>query len=450
VSALRERLGLPQVGTAWPFALAMAVDALGSGLFLPFSLLYFHFAAGLSLTQAGLGLTVAMLVAVPAPLLGGVLVDRTSPKAVTVAANAARLAGFLGYLFVHDLAGLIPAAVVVAVGDRLFWVAQPALVGELVGSGGRDRWFGLTVALRSAGLGIGSLLAGAAVSGLGVVGYRTLAVANACSFGLAAVSIASLRSRGPAARPLLPDAARPAGFTAVLADRPFCGVVASNLAFGIARTMIQVGIPLYAVQVLAAPAWLAGALYAVYTAILAVGQTSLVRRLERHRRTRALILAALLWATAFVLLAGAPLLPSRAMVAFLVGITVAYTVAVMLHAGAIDALVVEAAPDALVGRYVATFHLSWALANALAPALFTTLLAWQPRLPWLAQAALLLVALAGVRRVEPRLAAAAVRTQPARSSEPLARRLPQGEQPVAIDAEAARTDGVPADQQPAR
>jgi MFS family permease len=101
-----------------------------------------------------------------------------------------------------------------------------------------------------------------------------------------------------------------------------------------------------------------------------------------------------------------------------------YTVAVMLHAGAIDALVVEAAPDGLRGRYVATFHLSWALANALAPALFTTLLAWQPRLPWLAQAALLLVALAGVRRVEPRLATAAVRTRPARNSEPLAQPVP--------------------------
>ena len=63
-------------------------------------------------------------------------------------------------------------------------------------------------------------------------------------------------------------------------------------------------------------------------------------------------------------------------------------------------------------------------ANALAPALFTTLLAWQPQLPWLAQAALLLVALAGVRRVEPRLATAAVRTWPARASEHLAQPSP--------------------------
>jgi MFS family permease len=179
--------------------------------------------------------------------------------------------------------------------------------------------------------------------------------------------------------------------------------------FGIARTMILVGFPVYAIQVLGAPAWLAGVLYAVYTALLAVAQTSLVRRLEHHRRTRALMLSALLWAASFVLLAVSPLLPRQAIVAYLSAVTVLYTVAVMVHAGVIDALVIEAAPDTLRGRYVAAFNLSWAGANALAPGLFTTLLAWYVGLPWITLAALLLLALVGVRRAEPGLARQAVR-----------------------------------------
>jgi MFS family permease len=105
----------------------MIIDAVGSGLFLPFSLLYFHYAGGLSLTEAGLGLTVSMLIAVPTPLAAGVLVDRVGPKTVAVATNAARVAGFLGYLLVHDLTTLIAAALLISVSDRLFWVAQPAL-----------------------------------------------------------------------------------------------------------------------------------------------------------------------------------------------------------------------------------------------------------------------------------------------------------------------------------
>ena len=173
--------------------------------------------------------------------------------------------------------------------------------------------------------------------------------------------------------------------------------------------MILVGFPVYAIQVLGAPAWLIGLLYAAYTALLAVAQTSLVRRLERHRRTRALMFGALLWASSFVFLAVAPLLPREAIVAYLSAVLVPYTVAVMVHAGVIDALVVEAAPDTLRGRYVAAFHLSWAAANAVAPGLFTIMLAWYTGLPWIVLAALLLLALVGVRHAEPRLASQAVR-----------------------------------------
>jgi MFS family permease len=409
VSTLGERLGLPRIGTARPFALAMIIDAIGSGLFLPFSLLYFHYAAGLSLTEAGLGLTISMLIAVPTPLAAGVLVDRVGPKTVAVATNAARVAGFLGYLLVHDLTALIAVALLISVSDRLFWVAQPALIGEFATSGSRDRWFGLTVALRAGGLGMGGLLAGLAVSSLGIVGYHALVIANAVSFALAAALIASLRiPRRTAVAALLAEPS-PKGFRAVLADRPFCWIVATNVVYGIARTMILVGFPVYAIQVLGAPAWLAGVLYAVYTALLAVAQTSLVRRLEHHRRTRALMLSALLWAASFVLLAVSPLLPHQAIVAYLSAVTVLYTVAVMVHAGVIDALVIEAAPDTLRGRYVAAFNLSWAAANALAPGLFTTLLAWYVGLPWITLAALLLLALMGVRRAEPGLARQAVR-----------------------------------------
>jgi Na+/melibiose symporter-like transporter len=288
-------------------------------------------------------------------------------------------------------------------------VAQPTLIGEFAASGSRDRWFGLTVALRAAGLGLGGLLAGLAVSSLGIVGYHALTVGNAVSFALATLLIASLRTpkRTVIASSFVEEGRK--GFRAVLADRPYCWIVASNLVFGIARTMILVGFPVYAIQVLGAPAWLTGVLYAVYTALLAVAQTSLVRRLERHRRTRALMLGALLWMGSFVFLAAAPLLPRQAIVAYLSGVTVLYTVAVMVHAGVIDALVVEAAHDTLRGRYVAAFNLSWAVANALAPGLFTVMLAWYTGLPWIVLAALLLLALVGVRHAEPRLASQAVR-----------------------------------------
>jgi MFS family permease len=409
LGVLPERLGLPDLGSARPFAFALAVDAFGSGLFLPFSLLYFHHVGGLSLTQAGLGLSIAMLMAVPAPLFAGVLLDRSSPKRIMLLTNTARVAGFLGFLFVHDLWALIAVALLVAVSDRLFWVAHPALVAELAGSGGRDRWFGLTTALRCAGLGTGGLLAGLVISDLGTLGYQSLAIANAISYAVAALLISRLEIPSHGQIPLAASVSRQGGLKAVLADRAFCGLVAINLLFGIARTVILVGLPVFTVQVLDAPAWLAGALYATYTVIIALGQTSVVRRLEGHRRTRALMFAAVLWAMSFLLLASASLLPPVLLAGFLFVVTGLYTAAVVLHAGVIDALVVEAAPDRLRARYVGVYHLSWAVANAIAPGLFSILLSWQPTLPWIALALLLLLAAVGVWMLEARLVQAAVR-----------------------------------------
>jgi MFS family permease len=415
LKALREHLGLPEVGSARPFALAMAIDAIGSGLFLPFSLLYFHRTAGLPLTEVGLGLSIAMLVAVLVPPFAGVLVDRVGPKRIVILTNMARVVGLLGYLLVHNLTTLIGFALLVSVSDRLFWVAQPTLIGQMTSSGNRDRWFGFTTALQAAGLGIGGLLAGLAVSSLDTAGYQALVVANAVSFAIAAALMARLpvaTTRAPAA---LANLGKPKGLRAVLADRPFMGIVLTNLVFGIARTAVLVGLPVYSVEILKVPAWLVGVLYGTYTSLIAFGQTSMVRRLEPHRRTRALMLAAGLWAGSFVLLATAPLLPYSAVVIFLFVVTSLYTVAVMIHVGVIDALVVEAAPDALRGRYVGAYQLSWAVANALAPGLFTSLLAWQPWQPWLGLAALLLLALVGVRWLEPRLTPAAVRFPPGRT-----------------------------------
>ncbi len=365
-----ERLGFPKVGAARPFVLATLVDALGSGLFLPFSVLYFHHAGGLPLADAGLGLSIAMLAALPAPLLGGSVVDRVGPKRTIVASSAARAVGFLLYLPVHQA---------------------------------------LTTALRCTGLGLGGLLAGIAVSRVGTTGYYLLTIANAASF---AASTALLVRLPVPPRPRGMPAIVPAGFRGigtVLADRPFCGVVLANLAFGVARTALLVGVPIYTVQVLKLPAWLAGMLYAEYTALIAIGQTSMVRRLERHRRTRVLMLAACIWAAAFLLMAGTPALPHPAVGPFIVVVAGVYTVAVMLHVGVIDALVVEAAPSQIRGRYLAVYQLSWATATAVAPGLFTLLLAWRTVAPWIALTLLVLLAFASMVLTEPHLSSQAVR-----------------------------------------
>ncbi len=85
---LIERLGVPDTPKVRILLTALAVDALGTGLFAAFSLLYFHEVAGLPLARVGLTLTIATLVGLVANPLAGSLVDRFGAKQVLIVSFA--------------------------------------------------------------------------------------------------------------------------------------------------------------------------------------------------------------------------------------------------------------------------------------------------------------------------------------------------------------------------
>src|SRR4051794_23185043 len=100
--AVLQRLGFPAVGRHRRFVVAIVVDALGSGVFLPVSILYFLATTDLSLVRIGLALSIASAIQLPfGPLVGG-LVDRYGAKRVLLVANALEAVGFIGYVFAES------------------------------------------------------------------------------------------------------------------------------------------------------------------------------------------------------------------------------------------------------------------------------------------------------------------------------------------------------------
>ena len=77
-----SRLGFPAVGRHRAFVSALAIDALGGGIWMPLSLLYFLRQTDLTLVELGLVITVANLGVVPFVPVIGRLVDRLGPKAL--------------------------------------------------------------------------------------------------------------------------------------------------------------------------------------------------------------------------------------------------------------------------------------------------------------------------------------------------------------------------------
>src|SRR6266516_1239654 len=132
----------------------MAVDTLGTGLYLPFTLLYFLATTSLPVTRIGLAMAIATGASLPLGPVWGACADRWSPRTVIVISNLLRVVGFTGYLAVRSF-----PALVVQVGSRACYSSYTPLIAQVAPRGQRERWFGCLSATRNTGFALGGVLA---------------------------------------------------------------------------------------------------------------------------------------------------------------------------------------------------------------------------------------------------------------------------------------------------
>jgi MFS family permease len=394
--------------------LGMLVDSIGSGMYLPLSLLYFHHTTGLPLTHVGAVLSAAALVGLISNPVTGVLVDRYGARAVVVGGYLLRAAGFAAYPFVDSSIPLFFVATVVAFGDVSFSPSIQSFIAEIAQGAARDKLIAAQRSLRNAGLGAGGLLAGAALA-LGDNTFHVIVITASVAFAIAAVLIRTIpTARTAGGGPTRTMTKR--GYRLVARNRPFLGLTLLNIPTAFGYMVLSVSLPVYVTQDLGAPTSLVGVLYAVNTVGIAVLQIPVTRVLTRYRRTRAVALGATVFALSFLSFAVLGLVSTGTVLAIGVfAATAAFTAGELLHGATASALVASAAPEATRGRHLAVYQLSWAVPIALSPAVLTALLSLSPTGMWTLLAVAVTGSALGVLRLERSLPPEAV--HPARKEE---------------------------------
>jgi MFS family permease len=389
------------------FIVAAFIDTLGTGLFAPFSLLYFKVKAGLPLPSIGLALSTAMLATLLVIPLTGVLVDHLGAKRVVLCAQLLQGLGFLGYLIVTNFVMLVGFALLVTIGLSMFWSAYFTLVAEIGAPDERDRWYGLVGALRATGLGLGSFLAGFVITVAARNGYGLVVLFNGLSFFLAA----GLVLFGVRESPRRKSGVQTQGYQAVLRDRPFLLLIAANTCFALCSNFLYLAVPVYFTTTLKMPIWFVGVALAFNTILIITMQTMMVRWLEPFKRTRALMTAGGFWCLWGVTSALAVFIPHRLLIPALLVMLGIYGLAQLIHTPTSNALAAGSSPEALRGRYLAIYQYSFFLANIVGPSLFAFLFTIQSSLSWLVIAGIAVIGSLVMYRIEPRLPRQAVRTR---------------------------------------
>ncbi|MFH8680309.1 MFS transporter [Streptomyces lydicus] len=390
--------GLPDLAGKGRFVTANLIDSLGNGLVMAFTVVFFVKTTSLSLVAVGAALTAGQLLVLPVPLLIGRLLDSYGPRLVVAAGNWISVAGFLGFLFSHAAWQIVLWQFVVQLGSTAFWMGNSPLTVLVARGVERARWFGFVRALRNVGVGFGGAVSAVALSIGTVAGLRAVMALNVVTFAVAGWLVITMRvadTDEPAgAGPAEPKPAgreqgtgdtpvqASAGYRAVLRDTRYLRLVATNISFVFASTVIPVLLAVYAVDHLDVGAWVVGGFVVLNAAMVALLQTLASRWIEARRPVAVLVWALLCNAGAFAVFGTLLVLPGWAVIAGMLLAMVLYTVGEMLGSPPTSELSVVMAPEQLRGRYLGVYQLSWSVGGAAAPALLTALLEGGAALPW--------------------------------------------------------------------
>ncbi|MET9666300.1 MFS transporter [Streptomyces sp. NPDC006475] len=358
------------------YAVALVVDALGTGLLRPFLLLYGVMVLRLSAPATGIAMTAGVVVGLGCMPAVGRWLDRGARSTVVAASMLVRVLGVV--LLLATPAGYVwpfaAAALLLGIGNQAWPAAHAALVATVAHGRQRDTALAAGRALRNAGMGVGALLATACLAG-GATALQALAAITGLAYLTAAALAWSVRLHAD------PAAAPPEGGD----DGPpprMGALLAANVVYAFCLNVPEIALPLVLVtQLHASPVWSA-AIFVANTVLVVTLQVPLTVLMSRFPRRTVLALAGVVLAASYLgFLAATSLVPGWGAPA-VAAVSVVCTLGEILYAGSATALATALAPAHVLGRTLARFQLSTGFGLAVSPAVITALAPQGPAALW--------------------------------------------------------------------
>lgn len=345
-------------------------EFLGTGLVLPFHVVYLSEVRGFALSDVGLLLALPPLVGFLVVGPGGAAIDRAGARWIQLGALAMLVVGDVGLAFSSTLwqAGLGLTLNGVAFG--VSWPAWQSLVASVVPTELRQRYFGVNFALLNLGIGIGGIAGGLFVDVERLRTFQTIYLADAVSFVPALVLLLwPLRHVAGRPEPHEDEADAKIGYLAVL-RRPAVGslMLLGFVSSFVGYSQLNAGMPAFAYAVGEVSTRGLGFAFAANTLIIVVLQLFVLRRIEGLRRTRVIAVMGVVWAASWLLLGSSGLVPGTVGATLLVAACASvFALGETMLQPTIPALVNDLAPDHLRGRYNALSSAAFQLAAVIAP-----------------------------------------------------------------------------------
>ncbi|PZV11800.1 MAG: MFS transporter [Leptolyngbya sp.] len=361
---------LPQLNyQIWILAIGRLLSQMGSGFTLFYAPIFFVNQVGLSATSVGLGLGSQSISGVLGRFLGGSLSDGKFGRKRTVLLSAvvSAIAAFV-MAFAANFPMFVVGNLLMGLGIGLFWPSAEALVADLSAPEDRNEAFALNRLCDSLGLGVGVVLGGLVISTTGA--YRSLFIIDGISFlVLFAVVLWAVRETFQTTG----EHSGLKGWKLALRDRTLLIFCVVNVLFTTYIVQISSTLPLYFTNFVSGTPTEKGftpivisALFTWHLVVAVICQLPAARLLNRFRRTRGLMLSAVLWGLGFTViwLTGVASTGSIVWAVLALGIL---SLATVTYMPAASSIVVDLATESLRGVYLAVNSQCWAIGYFIGP-----------------------------------------------------------------------------------
>jgi MFS family permease len=361
-----------------------AVNSFGTGLILPFEIIYLHQARGFPTATSGLVLAAIMGTAAVLTPLSGALLDRFRAKPILIMGNLASALGYAGFAFVDRPWQAFVCSAVGGAGFGLASTANQVLGLTLVSAEQRASSIALRRVAGNFGLGTGATVAGFIVAfASDLRTFQALYLFDGATFALFALVVLV-----GVPNPRLANAAsasdRGTGFRALAHDRLFLILIAANVVLVMTGGALFSNIlaPFANVHTPVGPSTIGFVIF-INTFFIVVAQIPATRVVKRMRRTHALAATSGLFAIGLLAVLLATLTSSTlTATAVLAGVAIVIAIGECAQFIVLGPIIADLAPPHLLGRYMSLYGLTFTAGVALGPAVGGALLATSPNAVW--------------------------------------------------------------------
>jgi MFS family permease len=332
----------------------VAFEFIGTGLVLPFWVVYLHELRGYSLGVVGILLAWMSAAGVLAAAPAGKLIDRLGPRAVMLGVLVSAIIGQTMVAFADNIVTTTVAIAIIGAGFGMGWPTSQALISSVVPSPIRARYFGMNFSLLNLGIGIGGIIGGLVADVHHLWSFQLMYLGDAVSYlpSLFLVLVPLRHIGGPA--PVPEDG--PSDEVTYLqvfrapAMRTVCALFFVSAFVGYSQ--LNAGMPAYSREIGEVSTRGLGFAFAANTLVIVLLQLVVLQRIEGHRRTSVIVVMSAVWATSWALLAASGIAPGTlSATLFVAACASVFALGETLLQPTMPAIVNDLAPDHLRGRY---------------------------------------------------------------------------------------------------